>query len=391
MIRRIVLALVGVGILLWLLVYSQTRSQPRKVSGFIEADEIRLGSRVGGRVADVHVREGDYVAAGALLVSLEPFDLDAREQEARARLAERDAELARLTAGYRAQEVAQAKARVAESEAHLQLLINGPRPQEIEAARAEVQVGLAELELAQQTFARTKQLFERSAVPQDELDRATERLKAAHNLRVVREKQLELLLEGTRSEEIAQARAQLDEARQALELLEQGYRSEDIERARAARDAAQAALAAVQSQRGELEIKAPIPGVIEALELQTGDLVAADAPVLSLMDTRNLWVRAYVPGGWHVQLEQQVEVSVDGLPQQRFPGRVTFRSRQAEFTPGNVQTAEERAEQVFRIKVAIQDHDDQLAPGMTADVWFANPPLSPGGGRESFFGRWFSK
>jgi multidrug resistance efflux pump len=266
--------------------------------------------------------------------------------------------------------VAQAKARVAEFQAHVEMLTNGPRPQEIEGARAEVQVALAELELAQQTFGRVKQLFDRKAVPEDEMDRATERLKAAQNLRVVREKRLELLLEGTRPETIREAQAKLDEGQHALELLEQGYRQEDIDRARAARDAAQAALAAIQAQEAELSIKAPISGVIEAIELQKGDLVSADAPVLSIMDTRHLWVRAYVPGKWNVELDQEVRITVDGLEGQTFLGRVTFRSRQAEFTPGNVQTSDERAKQVFRIKVSIQKDGNRLWPGMTADVWF---------------------
>jgi HlyD family secretion protein len=95
--------------------------------------------------------------------------------------------------------------------------------------------------------------------------------------------------------------------------------------------------------------------------------------VLSVMDDRQLWIRAYVPQNQvGLQVGQQLRVMVDSFPQEQFVGEVTFISRQAEFTPGNVQTPEERSKQVFRIKVALQDEKARLRPGMTADVWL-NP------------------
>ncbi len=370
MARRIALVLIVVLALAALLLSSQMRREPLRVSGFVEADEIRLGSRVGGRVSKVLIQEGDVVEAGQTLVELEPFDLIHRQAEARALLAEKQAELGRLEAGLRPEEISQAKARYDQIHARLQRLVAGPRPQEIEGARAQVQAALAQLELAQQSYRRSQELSLRNAATQAELDDAIEKLKEARNLRVVREKELELLEEGTRPEDIAEARAMLEEANQAWKLAESGYREEDIQQARAARDATQAQLGSIEQQLQELIITAPITGVIEAVELQKGDLVAANAPALSMIDTRNLWVRAYVPGRFNVQLNQKLTVTVDGLPDQDFAGYVSYRSRQAEFTPSNVQTPEERAKQVFRIKVVLEPPADNLWPGMTVDVWF---------------------
>jgi membrane fusion protein YbhG len=114
------------------------------------------------------------------------------------------------------------------------------------------------------------------------------------------------------------------------------------------------------------------------VELHPGDLVIANAPVISLMDTRSLWVRAYVPEN---RLQQKVgeklRVSVDSFPSQRFAAHLSFIARQAEFTPGNIQTPEERSKQVFRIKVVLDEGLDRLRPGMSADVWLGDAGSGP--------------
>ncbi len=112
---------------------------------------------------------------------------------------------------------------------------------------------------------------------------------------VVRTQELELLEIGTREEEKREGRARVEEALQAWQLAQKGYRQEEIEKAKAARDGAQAALDVIREQKKELTIKSPIDGVIEALDLQKGDLVPAGGPVLSVLDESHLWVRAYVP------------------------------------------------------------------------------------------------
>src|SRR5262245_38730070 len=128
-------ALIAIAVLIGILYVSQQRVDPFKVSGFIEADEIRIGSRVGGRVAKVEAEEGQVVKRGALLVELAPYDLRERQQQAAAELAARKADLDRLEAGFRKEEVAQAEAKLKQLEARRDKLVAGSRPQDIEAGK----------------------------------------------------------------------------------------------------------------------------------------------------------------------------------------------------------------------------------------------------------------
>ncbi len=372
MIPRIAIGFVAIALLLGLLVYSQTRVEPLKVSGYVEADEIRLGSRVGGRVKAVHCYEGQAVTAGTLLLELEAFDLLARQAEAVAQVAVREAELARLKNGFRAEEIAQGQARVERLVAKHKMLVDGPRVGEINAARARRDLAIAQVERAKLTYARLKDLFaqETGSVSRDEVDRSTEEVKVTEQNQRVREEELQLLEEGTRTEEITAAAAELKEAEEALKLLNAGNRAEDIAQAEAAVAAVQAALAAIEVQLSELRIHASVAGVVEAIELQPGDMVGMGTPILSLLDTRTLWVRAYVPENrLNITIDQEVRITTDSFTTESFRGKITFISRQAEFTPRNVQTPEERSKQVFRIKVTLLDGLDKLRPGMAADVW----------------------
>ena len=241
------------------LVYTQHRHEPLKVSGFVETYEIRVGSRVGGRISKTVAVEGATVKAGDLLIELEPYDLISRQAEVQAQL-----------------------------------------------TTAEASAALAKL-----TLVRIKASFQSNASSASELDKANSELKSADAQQQLR-------------------KAELDE---------------------------------IADQIKELKILSPCDGVVEAVDLQPGNLVAPNAPVLSLLDTSQLWIRAYVPENrMNLQIGQKVPITVDSFPGRKFAGHVSFISRQAEFTPNNVQTPEERSKQVFRIKVALDEGLDVLRP-----------------------------
>lgn len=365
------IALIAVLILVFgsLLAYSQLRHEPLKVSGYIEAEDIRLGSRVGGRIAEVLAEEGDLVKQGQVLVRLEPFDLNEQLAAAKAEQDDQQALLNKLQAGYRAEEIAQAKAQVDELSARHQMLVNGPRQQEIDAARAELKMASSQLELAQANYKREKEVFEKGAGTQEKFDRVSDLLREAESNSVIRENTLSLLVEGTRKEEIAQAKAALARATEEFNLRQSGYRAEEIAQAKAAVAAATANVAAIETRIGELNITAPTDAIVEALELEPGDLMPPNAPMLTLIDPKKLWVRAYVPENHlNIQLGKKLPITVDSYDEQ-FEGEITFIARNAEFTPNNVQTPEERSKQVFRIKVTLLDGRDKLRSGMAADVW----------------------
>lgn len=370
MTTRIVPLTAFVCLLLGLTAYSKWHRDPIHVSGFIEADEVRLGSRVGGRVARVNVQEGQSVEAGMVLVELEPYDLIERESELELTLAAHEADYQRVIAGYRPEEIGQAQAKLDQLQARLDLLRAGPRQQEIEAARARLSLAKAEQTLAEETTQRLSRLAQSNATSEQELDAARERYEASLANVAVRQQELALLEAGTREEELREAIARAKEAEQALLLMQNGNRAEEIERTKASRDAAQAALDAIRKQKEELQIKCPTDGTVEALDLQPGDMIAPGAPVLSILDRENLWVRTYLPQNRvGMNVGQTLPLRVDSFPNEIFEGTIAFIARQSEFTPSNVQTPEERSQQVFRTKITIHDDQNRLRPGMTVDVW----------------------
>jgi multidrug resistance efflux pump len=315
--RGIVLA-IAVIVMGAALLWSQRRTTVPKVSGFIEADEIRVGSRVGGRIAQVKVREGQAVKTGDLLIELEAFDLNERRAEAAALLEAKKQDALRLK--------------------------NGPRPQEIAAAEARLRQAQADVEVTTATERRMRASYESKATSTDELEKSIGAAKVASATRDVRQQELELLKIGTREEEIVAAQRAVD--------------------------AAAAEVAALEKQIAELVVKAPVDGVIQAVELRPGDLIAANAPALTITDTSVLWVRAYVPENrLNLVIGEKVDISVDSFAGRKFKAHISFVSSQAEFTPNNVQTPEERSKQVFRIKAELDEGLDVLRAGMAADVW----------------------
>ncbi|MCL5271663.1 MAG: HlyD family efflux transporter periplasmic adaptor subunit [bacterium] len=367
--KRIFAFILFILVLLALLVYSTNREVPFKVSGYIEADQIDVGSRVGGRVAFVGAVEGRRVGPGQVLVELDPFDLPGRRAQAAAQAQALLAAYEKMKNGFRSEEIAQARAARDGLAARLKELIAGPRPQEIAQAQAQLAQAQSQLVLARAEYGRAEKLFQTKVISHDQMDQATNELGVAQATVNARQEALGLLLAGTRQEEIDQARAALAQAEAALELEERGNRAEDIEQARAAWKSAEEAVRVIDRQLAELVVVAPTTSTVEAVDLQPGDMIAPNAPILSLIETDHLWVRAYVPESHlDMKLGQRLWVTTDSFPGERFAGHITFVARQGEFTPRNIQTPEERSKQVFRIKVTLDEGLDRLRPGMAADV-----------------------
>jgi HlyD family secretion protein len=364
------LILTGVGLVLW----RQAQPQPAILSGVLESDEIRVGSLVGGRVREVLVAEGQRVAAGQVMVRLEPFDLSAQLAEAQADLAAARAVFEKLQAGYRDEEVLGARAKRDELQKAYEEALAGPRPQEIDQAKENLQLAQAELELAKLNFDRNQKLVADGTVSREEYDTSLSRLRVAQATVASRKSFLSMSEEGVRPEQIAQAQARAESAQADFDRLQAGYRIEEIEEARARVEAATAHVASVQRRLEELDVVAPADLVVETFDLRAGDLVAAGAPVASLVDPQRLWLRAYVPQRLlpRVAIGTELPLAVDGWPQRTFSGRVAFVARLPEFTPSNVQTPEERGRQVFRIKVELLEGFENLHPGMAAELSLGN-------------------
>jgi HlyD family secretion protein len=302
-----------------------------RVSGFVEATEVQVASEVGGRLVELRISEGDRVNAGDTVARLDTRDTELQIQRLRADRAAADAQLRLLRAGSRVQDIRQAEAQV-------------------RAAAADVTTIEAELSAAQVDLDRFEALLAANAGSRKQRDDAQARVNVA------RERQ-------------RSAVERVEAAREAVSRLRAGARPEEIDAARARVDAVDAQLAVLQKSIADATVTAPLAGVVTQTLIDSGELIARGTPIAVVTDLDNAWANLFVPGPMvpRIALGQAATVSTDaGGP--GIPGTVTFISPQAEFTPRNVQTAEERSKLVYRIKVAVDNRAGTLKQGMPVDA-----------------------
>jgi multidrug resistance efflux pump len=343
--------------------------RPFEWAGTVEARTATVGSRTGGRVKAVLVKEGDHVAANAPLVELETGDLDAQLAVARAQLEQMQAALDKLEKGARPEEVAQAMARAAQATAALAETRHGSRVEEVAAAEARLAQAQAGVDQAKLDVDRARKLLAARAIAAAEADNAETALKTNAAQRDAQRKVVEQLRAGSRVEVKAQAAARADEAAAAAKLVMAGARVEDLRAASAQVAAAKGRVDQLDVMMRELVIRAPAAMRIEALDLRPGDLVAPNAPVATLLEDGQMYVRIYVPETQvgHVHLGDEVPVSVDSFDR-TFKGKVEFITARGEYSPRNLQTADERADQVFAVRIGLLEGKDDLRAGMAASV-----------------------
>src|SRR5215472_7269170 len=196
----------------WASIAKDNSGESFTFSGVVESREIRVGSRVGGRIQEVLVSEGDFVHAGQLLVQLDPYDLTAKRDEAQARVREAQAALLKLREGPRTEEVTQARAAADAARAELDRFQRGSRAEEIQRAEAELQAAIAELENASAAYVRFKSLVESGVVSRQAFEDVKARMERAEALRDAARKTADLLRQGPRSEDIQAAEKRYAEA-----------------------------------------------------------------------------------------------------------------------------------------------------------------------------------
>ena len=302
---RIVIALVVLGAAAAALLYTRRQREPKPLvlAGTIEARTVNVGSLVGGRVTRVQIDEGNVVAAGQVLVTLETETIDRQIAEQQAAIAAARAQLAKARAGPRDEEIRSAAA-VAEND-----------ERERRRQRTLYNEGIV-----------ARQIYE---------DAATKAKMSAESLRLLRE--------GTRPEDIAAARAEVERQERHL--------------------------ATLLKQRGETVVRSTVAGTVQSFTLRPGDIVAPNQTVAEILEPSQLWVRVYVPetllGLVHPNMP--VHVRVDTFQNVAFPARIATIAGEGEYTPRNVQTRAQRAEQVFAVKVVLNP-DPRLKAGMAAEV-----------------------
>lgn len=355
-----------------------------KASGNIEVTDAQLAFRIAGRLAERLVDEGASVTSGSLVARLDPGDQQVALAQAQAAVAQSRAALAELLAGSRPEDIAGAEAQVEQMRAALAELERGFRSQEIADAKAAVDraqgaVRSAEAQrvLARANFDRFKDLYAKKVVSLQEyqtsqtaLDAAVAALDQAKAAADSAAQVYGLRVEGSRVEAIEKARGALHEAEAHLALLKAGARVETIDQARAALQLAVERERQSRLQLGYTELHAPFGGVVLSKAAEQGEFLTPGATVVTLGALDVVWVRAFINERdlARVKLGQEVEVRTDTTGGPALKGHLVFVSGQGEFTPKSVQTFDERVKTMYRIKVAVENPEHLLKPGMPADA-----------------------
>ncbi len=344
--------------------------QPYEWSGTVEARTISVGSRAGGRIKEILVREGDRVSPGQPLIVFEPGDLLAQKLGAEGQLVQARANLEKLERGARPEEIEEAKARAASATAALHQSRAGARREQIAAAEARLMAAQVAVDKAQLDAGRFHKLLDRGASSQADVDNADAQLRSAIAQRDGQKQSLDELVNGVRKEELWQAEARSREANASAQMVKAGPRVEDIAFARGQVDAAQGKLDQVLVMLDELTVRAPKPSRIETLDLRPGDIVAPNATTAKLVEDDQLYVRIYVPETLigHLSVGREVPISVDSFPGKTFKGVVEHINSVGEFSPRNLQTSDERADQVFAARIGVRSGADDLRAGMAAFI-----------------------
>ena len=395
-------------------------------SGFIEAEEVTVAPELGGRVVELLVKEGDDVETGQVLTRLDGTLLEAQIEVAQAALDVAQAGLAQAQAGVRPEQIRQAEAALAQAEAGRDgafqawqdVIAIRDNPQDLDAqivqARAQVAAaeaalaqatawkdaaeiaddayyeGMAELQEAKEELQKIPKEF-RPSLPGLQLDvhlvpnaywkswvgvnTAQAGLDGARaalaNLYAIRDNPQELNAQVDAMEaEYNAAVAAVEMAQAQLDAMRAGATEEEIAIAEAQVEQAQAAVESLMVLRDKQTLIAPVGGLVLELNIHEGELAAPGAAMLVLGDLKHVTLTVYVPEDklGQVRVGQEVQVGVDSFPGRLFTGSVVAIANEAEFTPRNVQTQEERVNMVFAVDVRIPNPDHALKPGVPADA-----------------------
>jgi HlyD family secretion protein len=284
----------------------------------MEVTEIDVGFKLPGRVIELAVEEGQEVKEGSVL--------------------------ARLVNAELMDAVAQSKAFLQEAMSRAAELKAGTRPQELEQAKAGLKAQEAELARVKKDFERAEILHSNGAIPTSQMDLA----RSAYEAR----------LEQRRS------------AVESLSLAKEGARRENIEAAESRVLQARAALRAAEQRLSDTQIHSPTNGIVLKKNVEKGETVAQGVPVYTIGDFSNPWIKVYIKEDklGLIKLGQVAKVTTDSRKNKTYHGWVSYISSEAEFTPKSVQTQEERVKLVYGVKVRVKNPNQELKPGMPADV-----------------------
>jgi len=372
--------LVGAGFYLWTTQFGHKDSHNLLVSGNIELTQVDISFKVPGKLIGLDVDEGAFVKKGQVIARIDREQVERQRSRDEASVASSQSQYEQIETGVRWQratlesDIALRKAEVRAAQAKLNLLLAGSRPQEIQQARAAVADATAQHDQAKADWDRSQELYNYNDISKAQYDQARMRVESTAAVLRQAQERLALVEEGPRKEDKEAAQADVERAQAALQAseanrLEIERREQDVKAHLAEIAKARAQVAITDTQINDTVVTSPIDGVVLVKSAEIGEVLAAGTTVVTIGDIDHPWLRAYINETdlGRVKLGQAVRLTSDSYPGKTYPGRISFISSEAEFTPKQIQTREERVKLVYRIKIDVQNPQHELKSNMPVD------------------------
>lgn len=355
------------------------------LSGTIETTEVDVNAEISGKIIEILVEEGSTIAAGDSIAAVNSDVAALQVKSAEAAVKAAKARLDEIKAGSRTEEIKQAEAAAEAAKANLDQLNAGSRSEQIAQAEAtyiQSQEGVIaaqkNYDYRKQNLKELQELFQNEVIAQQEVedsqnivDMAYQQLANAKAQLQIAKEQLNLLKSGSTDETIRAAEANYKQAKARLELLQNGATDQAILQAQANVEQLESALESAKLQLDKYSIKSQVQGILLYKNVELGQFVSPGTVIGTVQGNSNYWVKVYLPQKYigKVALNQKVTITASALQGEKIEGTVIFKSPRAEFTPKNIETTEAKEENtVIAVKVRIDGHKDKLSPGMTANV-----------------------
>ena len=362
----------------------RSRSQPDNrilISGNIELTQVNIAFKISGKLIERTVDEGDVVKKGMVVARLDREQLERQLQREQAQLAELQSQLTQAgttvewTRQSQATDLEQRRADLSLAQARLREMEAGSRPQEIKESSAAVEAARTESERAQKDWDRAQVLFKRDDISALQYDQYRKNAESAASALRQSQERFAMVREGPRKEEIEAARAQVAHAAGAIkwaeaQKLDVTRKQEDLVARRADIERQRAQVALIESQLTDTIATSPIDGVVLVKSANVGEVLAPGTTVVTIGDIDHPWLRGYINEHdlGRVKIGSKAKVSTDSYPGKVYEGRISFISSEAEFTPKQIQTSEERLKLVYRIKIDVDNPQHDLKSNMPADA-----------------------
>lgn len=385
--RRILLIVVLVVIIgavagiLWSGLLGRQHDNRLALSGNIELTQVDISFKVPGKLVELNVKEGSVVKKGDVIARIDRVQVEQQRARDEAGVLAAQSQYQQMLTAIQWQratvesDIALRKADIRAAQAKLAELLAGARSQEIQQARASVEEARAQHDQAKADWDRAQELYKNDDISRQQYDQYRMRENTAAAALKQAQERLALVQEGPRKEDIEEARAQVARAEAALRAgeanrLEIRRREEDLTARRADIERAQAQVAITNTQIDDTSVASPVDGVVLVKSAELGEVLAAGTTVVTVGDIEHPWVRGYINERdlTRVKLGQSARITTDSLSGKVFNGRISFISSEAEFTPKQIQTREERVKLVYRIKIDVDNPLHELKSNMPVDA-----------------------